>query len=502
MKNRNSSRLTYLCGTVVAGLLLASCSSSGDEDRARVTVISESGGKVNPIGIDLNHASATMRMAVAKGLIGMDEQGRIVPSIAARWIVTDDGLSYIFRLNEARWNDGRQITAERIATLLRERIAELGNSRLGRDLRVVVEIVSMTGRVIEIRLDTPQPNFLQLLAQPELGLFRAGHGAGPMVEISTEPVHLLGPLLQREEEEEEAEDSDETSVEDDPRRVFLRSESAARAIARFDAGHVDIVLNGKFHHLPLIDASGLNTGNLRLDPVAGLFGLRFVRAEGFWAIPDNREIFSMAIDRPALLTSFPNVTAWKSRQKIIPEALDVEGINTRPDWVTMTMQDRIDFARTMVARWKASDGFIPPLVIGLPDAAGADILFLRVRADLRRVGLDAQKVSLNSAADVRLIDEIAPYDSPQWFLTQLTCDLTAVCLNDADAKIADADAATNLEIKARLYAEAEQMLVNHYNYIPLGTPVRWSIARPDQRGFAVNPRGWHPLNLLVGVPIS
>ncbi len=502
MNIRKSSRLALLAGAAVASLLLASCSSAGDEDRARVTVISESGRTINPIGTNLDQASATARMAVAKGLIGLDERGRIVPSIAARWIVTDDGLSYIFRLNEARWNDGRQITAERIATLLRERITELRASRLGRELRVVDEIVSMTGRVIEIRLDSPQPNFLQLLAQPELGLFRAGHGAGPMVEVSTEPVFLLGPLLQPEEDVDEGEDEDEISLEDDPRRVWLRSESAARAIARFDAGHIDVVLNGKFHHLPLIDASGLNTNNLRLDPVAGLFGLRFVRAEGFWAIPDNREILSMAIDRPALLTSFPNVTAWKSRQKIIPEALDVEGINTRPDWASMTMQDRIDFARTMVTRWKASDGFIPPLVIGLPDAAGADILFLRVRADLRRVGLDAQKVGLDQAADVRLIDEITPYDSPQWFLTQLTCDVTAVCLNDADAKIADADAATNLEIKARLYAEAEQMLVNHYNYIPLGTPVRWSIARPDQRGFAVNPRGWHPLNMLVGIPIS
>ena len=501
MTNRNSSRLASFIAPVIAGLLLASCSSSGDEDRARVTVISESGGKINPIGINLNHVSATARMAVAKGLIGLDEQGRIVPSIAARWIVTDDGLSYIFRLNEARWNDGRQITAERIAILLRERIAELAGSRLGRDLRVVDEIVSMTGRVIEIRLDSPQPNFLQLLAQPELGLFRAGHGAGPMVEISTEPTLVLGPLLQPDEQTDD-EEAEENSAEDDPRRVLLRGESAALAIARFDAGHIDVVLNGKFHHLPLIDASGIDTGNLRLDPVAGLFGLRFVRADGFWAIPDNREVLSMAIDRPALLTSFPNVTAWKSRQKIIPEALDVEGINTRPDWATMTMQDRIEFARTMVARWKASDGYIPPLVIGLPDEAGADILFLRVRSDLRRIGLDAQKVGIDRVADVRLIDEIAPYDSPQWFLTQLTCDLTAVCLNDADARIADADAATNLEIKARLYAEAEQMLVNHYNYIPLGTPVRWSIARPDQRGFAVNPRGWHPLNSLVGIPIS
>lgn len=487
---------------LTASLMLAACSASGNEDRARVTVIDDAGKVINPIGIRLNYASATARSAVAKGLIGLDEQGRVVPSIAARWIVTDDGLSYIFRLNEAKWEDGRQITAERVATLLTERFAELRTSRLGRDLQVVDEIISMTGRVIEIRLDSPHPNFLQLLAQPEMGLFRAGHGAGPMIEFDREPFYQLAPLVLPDQNEEENPEEDEPAVEDDPRRVTLRSETAARAIARFDAGHIDVVLNGKFHHLPLVDESGINTNNLRLDPVAGLFGLRFVRGDGFWSVPQNREILSMAIDRPALLTSFPNVTAWKSRQKIVPEALDVAGINTRPDWAAMTMQDRITFARQHVSRWKASEGFVQPLTVALPDAAGADILFIRIRADLRRVGLDARKAGLSADADVRLIDELAPYDSPQWFLSRFSCDQTPVCLNDADSKIAEADAATNLEIKARLYAESEQMLVNHYNYIPLGTPVRWSIVRPDQRGFAVNPRGWHPLNTLVGIPIS
>ena len=38
----------------------------------------------------------------------------------------------------------------------------------------------MTGRVIEIRLSSPMPDFLQLLAQPELGVLHRGMGAGPM----------------------------------------------------------------------------------------------------------------------------------------------------------------------------------------------------------------------------------------------------------------------------------------------------------------------------------
>lgn len=475
--------------------MLGACGYAGDEDQIRVTVVEDGNTRINPVGTRLSFASSTMRAAIAKGLVGLDEEGRVVPALAARWIVTDDGLSYIFRLFDTRWDDGRQVTAERVARLLRERFSELSNSRLRDDVTAVDEVVSMTGRVIEIKLDAPHPNFLQLLAQPEMGLFRAGHGAGPMRLLSEENGIKLGQFDEPSQDEQEA-------AEEDDRWVSLRSEPAAIAIARYRAGGAQIVLNGKYHHLPLIGAAGISSGDLRLDPVAGLFGLRFIRANGFWAVPANREILAMAINRPALLTSFPGVSAWQSRIKIIPEALDVEGINTYPDWASMTMQDRINFARTHVRQWKASEGSIVPLVVALPDAPGANILFRRIQADLRRVGLDARKVGRNEDADVHLMDEIAPYDSAQWFLKQFTCASTSVCLNDADAKIAEADAATNLQIKARLYAEVENMLVDHYNFIPIAVPIRWSIARQGQRGFAVNPRGWHPLNPMVGIPIS
>jgi hypothetical protein len=65
---------------------------------------------------------------------------------------------------------------------------------LGQDLTVIEDIRAMTGRVIEIRLANPMPNFLQLLAQPELGLQHRGQGAGPMNLKHVDGLDWLTPM--------------------------------------------------------------------------------------------------------------------------------------------------------------------------------------------------------------------------------------------------------------------------------------------------------------------
>src|SRR5690554_6800419 len=193
-------RFKPLTVALAGSICLASCGSMKDQDQVHVTVIEDSEPVIKPVGIDLNYASATAHAAIAKGLVGFDEEGGVVPALAARWIVTDDGLSYIFRQNEAKWDDGRQITADRVAPLFRQRITELRPSRIGPDLQAIEEIISMTGRVIEIRLRSPRPNFLQLMAQPEMGLFSSGNGAGPMSEMDSDTIYTLGIFNQNPDE--------------------------------------------------------------------------------------------------------------------------------------------------------------------------------------------------------------------------------------------------------------------------------------------------------------
>ena len=157
-----ANRPWLLAGLLPVCLLLAGCGS--DQDAALTVIAIGAPGSPFERGAHLPPAARLVRAATAEGLVGFDEQGQIVPALADRWIVTDDGLSYIFRLRDGTWSDGSALTAQTLRTTLRETIAGLRDTPLALDLAGIDEIRVMTGRVIEIRLSAPMPNLLQLLA--------------------------------------------------------------------------------------------------------------------------------------------------------------------------------------------------------------------------------------------------------------------------------------------------------------------------------------------------
>src|SRR3954449_394428 len=124
-------------------------------------------------------ADAVLLENVAQGLVRFDGTGNIVGGLAERWNVSDDGLSYIFRIASKNWPDGTKITADQVARLLKRQLAARSRNPLKDALGAVDDIVAMTDRVVEIRLVAPRPTLLALLAQPEMAVLRVSQGSGP-----------------------------------------------------------------------------------------------------------------------------------------------------------------------------------------------------------------------------------------------------------------------------------------------------------------------------------
>ena len=323
---------------------LAGCSQGVDNERVRVDVIEERPKPFNVSATPLPLASAYLRSATAQGLVTFDEKGRVAPGLASRWIVNDDGMSYIFRLNKARWNDGRELNSQEVAQLLTRRISELKKGRLGDELAVIDRVVAMTGKVVEIRLKAPMPYLLELLALPEFGLLRRGAGSGPM------QAKKLGQAMQLRRNEMDAEGTAVLGTA----TVTLRRGEASLVLARYVLGQTDLIEGGRFETFPLLEAAKINANEIQFDAVPGLFGLMVVQAGPFLAEKDNRTAIAMAIDRPKLLTAF-DIVAWRETVTLVPESLPNRADISRPDWAAPSMDQRRSMAAASIANWKSAN---------------------------------------------------------------------------------------------------------------------------------------------------
>jgi ABC-type transport system substrate-binding protein len=482
--------------------LTAAC-SGGREEELRVAMI---GGSEAPFesGARLSTAGQLVRAATTEGLVGFDEQGRVIPALADRWIVTDDGLSYIFRLRDGTWPDGVLLTAESARSALRSAIASLKGTTLAQDVADIDEVRVMAGRVIEIRLSAANPDLLQLLAQPELGLLRIGGskssrrplGAGPMSLARTGNVAVLTPISPRSRGLPDVQRWNERA-----RPIRLSGTSAGRAVERFRTGDLDLVLGGTFADFPLTAGLGFLRGSVTPDPVIGLFGLAVVHGEGFLAAPENREAVAMAIDRDALSAAM-GVSGWAVSSRVVSAGMAGDSGTIGERWANLTLPERQAEAAARASRWrKGNAGGVPRLRIALPAGKGADILFARLSQDLGAAGIATQRVTADADADLRLIDSVARYPRANWFLAQLSCAAKrGLCSEAADSLAEKARSAPDQASRSALFARAEAELTASNVYIPIGMPLRWSLVRSQAPGFAPNRFAMHPLMSLALLP--
>ncbi len=494
-------RRRHLPALVISALLpLAGCGhSDGPLDIAIIGTKDE----VFASGLHLSEGAQVVRGATGSGLVALDAQGEIEPALADRWIVTDDGKSYIFRLREGTWPDGAELSGESARDALRQAIRGLRGTSLALDLSPIDEVRTMAGRVVEIDLKAPMPDFLRLLAQPELALAHGGLQAGPMVidrqhekigppqkpvELKFRPPEMRGLPQQ---------DGWQRYV----RPVGVVALGAKAALAAFDQGEVDVVLGGTIASWPLADPGPLSRGNLRLDNVFGLFGLQVTRERGFLALPQNREALAMAIDRPALMATF-NIGGWVPSTRIVPAA--VAGAKAPERWSgTSIEQRRADRRRPGrgVAGRRGQGQAAEPDDRARRRAGFRDAVQRRLPANSARPGSSLSGSIPANRPTSTLVDRIARYAEPRWFLNQFNCSLArGLCNSSADGAVEAALAAADPKERADDLARAEAELTEANVYIPIGAPLRWSMVRGNVDGFAANAWAWHPLPDMATIP--
>ena len=481
-------RARILAAAAAALALLGGC----DEVESGPVTVSAIGGQprlVNPNLEPIDPPTAFLLEATAQGLVRFDATGQIEPALAQSWIVSDDGLRYTFRIaRSAQWPDGSDVTAEPVAARLQAAPSRASRNPLKPLLgAAIAEVEAMTEDVLEFSLRAPRPNFLQLLAQPEMAVVRAGAGTGPFRAEPRQDGSLLLSVHRPDEEEEE-----EGHAPD----VILRGEPAARAVARFDAGLADLVTGGTMNDLPIARAAEPPDDALRFDPVSGLLGLAFVEEAGPLADPQVRRALSMAIDRAGLVAAI-GVPGLQPRNSIVPPAVAELPNPSAPAWTGTPLSARRAAAAAIIAGVEEAGLRIR---VAMPDGPGYRLMFAHLRRDWRAIGVTAERVAETADAELRLIDAVAPANLSTWYMRRFECGANALCSAEADAELAAARTARDPAERQRRLTAADRLLMELTPFIPLTAPVRWSLVSPRLTGFQVNPFGRHFAGRLVAEP--
>ena len=412
-------------------ITLAGCGRQTGTGRLDVSVIGTRLDSSMPARGTLTSAQSVLADVTRQGLVRLDREGQIIAGAAIRWAILDNGTDYILRIG-----DDAGISADTVARRLRAAFRRRAASPERGLIGAISSVSAVTTTVVELRLDTPQPDLLPILASADYALGARGTmqaaAAGPSQAL------IVGRRV--------AEDQPAT-------RLMVRAEPIGKAVARFAAGDAALVLGGTFADLAVARASDPRRAELRFDPVAGLFGFVLRDASGPAADPSLREALSLAIDRDRQIG-----------------VLDVPGLAKATTLAASAIEPPLAArrARALALLARRDAGRPLRLRIAMPDGPGSRLLFALIARDWAQIGIGAIAVPADAPADLALIDLVLPPGSRAAF----ACGASAGC----DPK--------------------DPLALLAPPYIPLASPLRWSLVRSGTRGFVENALAAHPLDQL------
>ena len=204
-------------------------------------------------------------------------------------------------------------------------------------------------------------------------------------------------------------------------------------------------------------------------------------------------MLSQGIDRDALVDAL-KVPGLAPRVTVLEPGLDGVPSPLAPSWAATSLNDRRAALIEQSTREFGAEK--PTLRVFLPEGPGSDILFNRLLIDWGAIGITVERAKTSAASELRLVDAVAPSNSPAWFLRQFRCQVAPVCDKEVDPLL---DSARDTLIPAQRYAflaQAAGRIDEAQLFIPLAAPVRWSLVSNRVQGFAGNRYARHTLTDL------
>lgn len=529
--------MQFWSGTRLATAALALAVGLGAAGAASAQVTYVRGNDGDPETLD-QHKTSTVAEGnllrdLYEGLVIEDAAGATVPGVATDWTISDDGLTYTFNLREgAQWSNGDPVTAEDFAYSLRRIMDPATGAKYANVLYPIknaeainkgemepgeLGVSAVDDRTLEITLESPTAYFLELLThQTGLPVHPASveeHGPDFVQpeNMVTNGAYTLVSFTPNDrivmEKSETFHDASSVSVD---RIEFIPFEERATCVRRFEAGEVHSCSD-----FPAEQAKSLQErlgDQVRIAPYLGVY---------YYALNSEREpldnvavrqAISMAIDREFLADEIYAGTMIPAYSWVPPGIANYVETPPQTDYAEASMLDREDRAAQLLAE----AGITPetPITLELSYNTGEDHkntatavaemlrpLGINVTFNVRDVSAHYAMLRDEKNHDIARAGWIGDYSDPQNFL--FLNESANVGFNygnyknpEFDALMQQAAAATDLDERATVLAEAEAMFLNDVPQVPLMFYSSRSLVSPKVSGWEDNLRNVHPTRFI------
>lgn len=420
---------------LLASSVLALCATA-----TMAEVVLNRGNNGDPESLDPHKTStvpeANLMRDLFLGLTAHDGNATLIPGAAESWTVSDDGLTWTFKLREgAVWSDGSPVTADDFVWSWQRVVNPETAAEYAYMLAPILNAEAITAGekppaelgakaldplTLEVTLKGPTPYFLEMLThQATYPVNRASVEAlgadftkagnlisnGPFVLDSFTPNDHISVV-----KNDKFYDAANISVD---RVNFYPTDDVATATRRFEAGELDLTLDFPAEqYASLKETLG---DKVKVGPLLGTFYYGFKMDKEPWSNPEIRKAVSMAIDRDYL-----SEEVWQNTMlpayTLVPAGIEGYEV-TPPDYAEMTQLDREDAARAILEKYGYTEANPLKMEIRFNTNENNANTAVALQELLRPMGIEVTMLNLDIAAHYAHLEAKGDFDVARaaWF---------------------------------------------------------------------------------------
>lgn len=514
---------------LVAAAILATLPLAG-HDTARAEMVYRMATMGEPKTLDPHGVSGTWENYIVgdafMGLLTDAADATPIPGAAESWTISDDGLTYTFRLRDHQWSDGKPVTAEDFVYSFRRILdpataaeyasimfpiknAQGINSGATKDLESL-GARAIDDKTLEVTLESPTGYFLELLthytAYPvprhvietkgsdwvKPGNFTS-NGAFQVVEWTPHARVVAAKNLRF---------YDAANVRFD-RVIYYPDEDRNAVTKRFRAGEIDYVDDFASEQIDFLRRE--LPQETRIHPYLGTYYYPINSSKPPFTDPRVRRALSLAVERPAI-TDKVLKTGELPAYGVVPPGTGDYGEPYAPDWAKLPLKERQAKAKALLQDAGFGPGNPLRFELSYNTSENHKRIAVAVQAMWKQIGVQADLVNREVKVHYDLLKQaqfdvaraawVADYNDPQNFLYLLETrtgpnNYGRFSHPEFDRLMREQAQTRDQQKRMDLMHQAERIAIDNDAWVPIYYYVSKALVSQKLKGYVDNTKHTH-----------